>query len=260
MNKLLINEPPLQVLPSLAVKFGLNEAIVIQQIHYWLKTSNHDHDGYKWVYNSIKQWQGQFPFWSTATLNRIFGNLVKSGVLVSGNYNQHKFDRTLWYRIDYGVFSMLSTCETPFSQNDQMEFINLTEPIPETNQETTTEKEKVKKEISSDIKLLSEKVIEHLNYRTGNKFRANGKQVLEVINARVNDKYKLDDFIRVIDIKCEEWLDDPKSFTWLRPSTLFGPKMEHYASQVSFEDKEMAEAKRSFEASQKRDNKQDELF
>ena len=33
---LLISEPPLQVLPSLAVKIGLNEAIVLQQIHYWL--------------------------------------------------------------------------------------------------------------------------------------------------------------------------------------------------------------------------------
>ena len=37
MSKLLINEHPLQVLPSLATKIGLNEAIVLQQIHYWKK-------------------------------------------------------------------------------------------------------------------------------------------------------------------------------------------------------------------------------
>ena len=35
-SKLLIDEPPLQVLPSLALKIGLNEAIILQQVHYWL--------------------------------------------------------------------------------------------------------------------------------------------------------------------------------------------------------------------------------
>lgn len=34
--QLLINEPPLQVLPTLAKTIGLNEAIVLQQVHYWL--------------------------------------------------------------------------------------------------------------------------------------------------------------------------------------------------------------------------------
>jgi len=36
-SSLLINESPLQVLPSLAVLVGLNEAIVLQQTHYWIK-------------------------------------------------------------------------------------------------------------------------------------------------------------------------------------------------------------------------------
>lgn len=47
MSKLLIEEPPLQVLPSLAVTIGLNEAIIIQQIHYWLRDSRNgiEHEG-----------------------------------------------------------------------------------------------------------------------------------------------------------------------------------------------------------------------
>ena len=36
MSRLLINENPLQVLPTLAVKIGLNEAMILQQMHYWL--------------------------------------------------------------------------------------------------------------------------------------------------------------------------------------------------------------------------------
>lgn len=37
ISNLLLDEPPLQVMPTLATKVGLNESIVLQQIHYWLK-------------------------------------------------------------------------------------------------------------------------------------------------------------------------------------------------------------------------------
>lgn len=36
MSKLLINEPPLQVLPSFAQNIGLHEVIILQQVHYWV--------------------------------------------------------------------------------------------------------------------------------------------------------------------------------------------------------------------------------
>jgi hypothetical protein len=43
-SRLLIHEPALQVLPSLAVAIGLNEAIFLQQLHYWLVSSKHEHE------------------------------------------------------------------------------------------------------------------------------------------------------------------------------------------------------------------------
>ena len=105
-QNLLISEPPLQVLPSLAVKVGLNEAIVLQQFHYWLQRSKKVRDGYKWVYNSYQDWNKQFPFWSLSTLKRTIKSLEKNGYLVSGNYNKAKFDKTKWYRIDYSKLCM----------------------------------------------------------------------------------------------------------------------------------------------------------
>lgn len=41
-SKLLIDEEPLQVLPGLAAVIGLNEALVVQQLHYWLRRSKHE--------------------------------------------------------------------------------------------------------------------------------------------------------------------------------------------------------------------------
>ena len=101
MNKLLFDERPLVVLPTLAVKVGLNEAIILQQLHYWLKDSKNVRDGYTWVYNSYEDWQTQFPFWSVRTIKRIITGLENKGIIVSGCFNKMRADRTKWYRIDY---------------------------------------------------------------------------------------------------------------------------------------------------------------
>jgi DnaD/phage-associated family protein len=101
LNKLLFDERPLVVLPTLAVKVGLNEAIILQQLHYWLKDSKNVRDGYTWVYNSYEDWHEQFPFWSVRTIKRIITGLENKGIIVSGCFNKMRADRTKWYRIDY---------------------------------------------------------------------------------------------------------------------------------------------------------------
>ena len=84
MSKLLIQESPLTFQPSLAVAIGINEAIVLQQIHYWLsnsKNKGYEQDGYKWVYNTYAEWkETNFPFWSENTIQRIFTNLEEMGL------------------------------------------------------------------------------------------------------------------------------------------------------------------------------------
>lgn len=106
---LLISEPPLMVLPSLAAELGTaDEAIVLQQLHYWLQRSNNVRDGHKWVYNSMNDWLKQFPWIkSRKRLTRYFDDLESRGLVVTGNYNKAAFDKTKWYRIDYDALSVL---------------------------------------------------------------------------------------------------------------------------------------------------------
>lgn len=150
VSKLLISEPPLQVLPSLAVKIGLNEALVLQQIHYWLLQSKHKHDGRAWIYNSYEEWQKQFPFWSKNTLWRAIKSLENQGLVLAGNYNIRKTDRTKWYTINYDAVALLDTPADPrienaspqngemaSPQNEAMHHPNTGRPLPETNSETT---------------------------------------------------------------------------------------------------------------------------
>lgn len=139
MSTLLINELPLMVLPKLANAIGLNEAIVLQQIHYWLGKSTNVRDGYTWVYNSYPEWQEQFPFWSIDTIKRTIHKLEKTGLLVSDSFNTMKMDRTKWYRIDYDSLSEMETAILPSVQNAPImsaectdQELNLHRPIPET--------------------------------------------------------------------------------------------------------------------------------
>lgn len=102
-SKLIIHEPPLQILPSLAIKIGLNEAIVLQQIHYWISNQLNKNvvNGRRWVYNTYEDWNKQFPFWSKDTVIRTLKSLESNKLVISGSFNKAHWDRTKWYTIDY---------------------------------------------------------------------------------------------------------------------------------------------------------------
>lgn len=147
MSKLLLDEKPLLIMPMLATKIGLNESIIIQQIHYWNEinkvANNNYRDGYYWTFNSVSQWQEQFPFWAKNTIQRIITNLEKMKLVVSGNYNKLKIDRTKWYRIDYKVLGALEG--SPFTHIGSKRIplwvkhlADLGLPLPENNSEINT--------------------------------------------------------------------------------------------------------------------------
>ncbi|RTR33942.1 DnaD domain protein [Robertmurraya yapensis] len=116
MSKLVVEDHPILLSPKLAEMVGLNEAIFIQQLHYWQTTSKHVHDGHKWVYNSYESWQEQFPFWSHTTIRRIVARLEKAELIITGNYNIYKNDKTKWYRLNYDLIER-RCAEYPDRQN-----------------------------------------------------------------------------------------------------------------------------------------------
>lgn len=155
-STLLINEPPLQVLPTLAKLIGLNEAIILQQIHYWVNTPKigKEHKGRRWVYNSIRAWQeDNFPFWSEATIKRAITNLKKQKLILTANLNTEQYDRTTWYSIDYDA---LDQCTNPLGQNDPMEEVKMTQPIPETTIDSSSKEEESSRKQSDLDKIKTE--------------------------------------------------------------------------------------------------------
>ena len=80
------------------------------------------------------------------------------------------------------------------------------------------------------LELIS-KIIEHLNKKCNTNYKVNNKKTKACIIARFNEDYKLEDFLKVIDIKSDEWLNDSEMSKYLRPETLFGNKFEGYLNQ-----------------------------
>lgn len=123
MSKLLFNEQPLVIDKKLATLIGLNEAMVLQQIHYWIEINrkadkNLQEEKY-WTYNTIEEWQREFPFWSVDTVKRTLTKLRKLNILTIGNFNKLKIDRTLWYTINYDELERL--CENEDKEEDAIE-------------------------------------------------------------------------------------------------------------------------------------------
>jgi hypothetical protein len=106
-TKLLLDEPPLIVQPSLAKLIGLEDAIILQQMHYWLGRSRHVHAGRPWIYNSYAAWQEQMPFLSVGTVRRTITRLEARGLILSGNFNASPLDQTKWYTIVYEAVAAL---------------------------------------------------------------------------------------------------------------------------------------------------------
>lgn len=107
-RSLLIDEHPLQVLPELAKAIGLNEAIILQQVHYWLNRSTNVQDGRRFVYRTQAGWVAEFPFWSVATIKRALWSLRERGLLLLSKREEGSWDRTNWYSINYDALNSLN--------------------------------------------------------------------------------------------------------------------------------------------------------
>ena len=117
MSSALINDYPITFLPHLAKAIGVNEALVLQQLHYWLV--NHaemQHDGKFWIYKTYEEWQEQdFFFWSVRTVKSIFKKLGDMGLIESQKLSSNRHNRVNYYTINSVKLAEISAiCEAEF--------------------------------------------------------------------------------------------------------------------------------------------------
>lgn len=144
----LLDEYPLIVMPTLAKIFGLNQAIILQQSHYWLQKSKHSKNGKIWFYKTYSEWSEELPFWSDRTIRRTISELEKEQLIITSNFNKKRSDKTKWYTINYKKFSKVINDYLVSSPSGQIDNNSMTDcpvrmvkvdaSIPDTTTDNTT--------------------------------------------------------------------------------------------------------------------------
>ena len=88
--------------PKIAKKYGLEEAIIIENIWFWIhdKTAFTDekiwYDGKLWLRLTREQMHSYFKYLTVSTIRRKLIHLINENVLETGNFNLIP-NRGLWY-------------------------------------------------------------------------------------------------------------------------------------------------------------------
>ncbi|ASB76015.1 MULTISPECIES: conserved phage C-terminal domain-containing protein [Enterobacter cloacae complex] len=252
---LLMPSRPIVINPDLAYSIGLNEAIALQQVNYWLKetTSGLERDGVRWIYNTNEQWLEQFPFWSESTLKRTFTRLKNLGVLKVEQLNKSQRDMTNYYTINYEselldevkvTKSKSSKCTLPSGQNEPMQEVkversigskrtvlirsNCTDVLTENTTENTTDIKNpicpVAAQPDRDVLITDQakQVLTHLNQVTSSRYQVSTTS-LQNIRARIGEGFTVEELSLVVDYCNAKWSEDLTMSAYLRPQTLFQP-------------------------------------
>ena len=124
-----------------AMKYGVEKAVVLANIKFWLNNNKTKdlsiikHDGYYWMYNTAKDMSNVLPYFTQSKIQRLLKQLEDDGVLIVGNYNKVKYDRTKWYTLS--EFTYVDNCTNHKSElnigND-----NIEQPIQDSKTDTKT--------------------------------------------------------------------------------------------------------------------------
>jgi hypothetical protein len=107
---------------SLAFGFGLERAVILQQLHFLLgnKRNGKTINGSRWIYNTYKQWKkDHLPWMSLMTIRRRFCELEKMEAIDSCQ-PELSFSRRKYYRLSDKLLDALAKAagQTPSVQSE----------------------------------------------------------------------------------------------------------------------------------------------
>jgi len=88
---------------KVAQEYGLEESIFLNVLQFEItyykthKTEEKEHKGRWWMNGSVNTFVRLFPFWTKKQIERIIKSCINQDVIITGNYNESKWDKTTWY-------------------------------------------------------------------------------------------------------------------------------------------------------------------
>lgn len=104
---------------DIAAKYGLCEAILLNNISFWIEKNRADKkcyfEGEYWMFCSVKQFCSTFPYLSKRKIENALSHLRSEGILKTGNFSKSS-DRSLWYAFSQNGEMHLPETGESFSQ------------------------------------------------------------------------------------------------------------------------------------------------
>lgn len=105
---------------EMAIEYGLNEAILIQYIAYWINENKNNNKNYfenrYWTYSTVSYIHEHIPYLSEKTIYRVLKKLENDGIIITGCYNKLRADRTKWYTLSDEVIKKLNNLELRYNK------------------------------------------------------------------------------------------------------------------------------------------------
>ena len=113
---------------DIAEKYGIAEAIFLCNIAFWVKQNalnGHNYfEGKYWTYNSLAAFKGLFCYMSEWTIKKAIKNLKDSGLILTGNFNNDKFNHTNYYTLTEKGLALIKNSTERLVENQPIESEN----------------------------------------------------------------------------------------------------------------------------------------
>ena len=126
---------------GMAKEYGIEESILIHNLYYWIKhnvvNKKHFHDERYWTYNTADAFAQLFQYMNSSKIYRVLKSLEDKNIIIKGNYNEDKHDRTNWYSFTNDALAILKENGYEIDgfsssfQNDEMHFSKMENGICE---------------------------------------------------------------------------------------------------------------------------------
>ncbi len=201
------------------------------QVLYFHLSMNADDDGFVNNWKSIMRMIGAKEDDLKVLIAKNYIIPFDSGVIVIRHWRINNF-----LRKDRHIDTKYQKELSELGINDNQEYwLTIGQPRIEEN---SIDKNSIDKNSIEEIyspakqdKIPYKEIIDYLNFKTNSNYKYSTNKTKELIKARFNEGFNLEDFKKVIDIKTNEWINDNKMNIYLRPNTLFGTNFENYLNQ-----------------------------
>lgn len=126
---------------DIATEYGIPEAIFLCNIAFWVKQNtlnkNNLFEGRYWTYNSLDAYAGLFPYLSKSTIQRVVKHLKEEGLILTGNFNNDRFNHTNYYTLTEKGMSLIQNSTRRSGQNEVVDSAYSDLPLFNNNTDST---------------------------------------------------------------------------------------------------------------------------